>query len=199
MGLKKQNKFSILKLCIELMICFMKSDGYMRCSIILFLSVVVSVLTCCSGTGQSPVVSSSIEELERRIAVKVEEKRKAAGLKPMAYHTGISTLARKHSDKLMKKFKKSGERVLSHKGFGGRSSKMILNYSMSRTAENVAYIWGPNDDPAGSFSMNWMNSPAHKENILKHWNYTGVGVAIDSGGTIYATQLFGLRTDFTFQ
>jgi len=141
---------------------------------------------------------SSVDALERRIAAKVELYRKAAGLKPMNYDPRMSNLARKHSDKLNRKFIKSGKRVLNHKGFGSRSNKIILDFSMSKAAENVAYIWGKEDDTATRISRNWMNSPDHKVNILKHWNYTGVGVAISPDGTIYATQLFGLKTDYTF-
>ncbi len=179
--------------------------------------VVVSVLSSCSNISTSPkptftstqaakinapaeagAPEGKLEILERRIAARVELYRKNAGLKPMNYHSRMATLARKHSDKLKNKFIKRGKRELNHDGFGSRANKIVLDYSMSRAAENVALIYGQNGDVAATFSRNWMNSPKHKKNILKKWNYTGIGVSIAPDGTIYATQLFGLKTDFTF-
>ncbi len=178
----------------------------MRILIIISLSLTACFFNSCSGSSQPSVSASTsvaipqgkLEALERRIAARIELNRKAAGLKPMNYHPQIADLARKHSDKLKKKFMKSGKRVLNHDGFNSRGDKILLDHSMSRAAENVAYIWGENGDPVTRFNRNWMKSPGHRDNILKTWNYTGVGVAVCPDGTIFATQLFGLKTDFTF-
>jgi len=136
--------------------------------------------------------------LERRIVIKINNKRKAAGLEPMIYHSGISELARKHSGTMRKEFLKSGKRGYSHDGFRGRASKVFLDHSMSKCAENVAFIWGSKGDYAQLFTNNWMSSATHKKNILKDWNYTGVGVTVAPDGTVFATQLFALKTDYTF-
>ncbi|WP_394278719.1 CAP domain-containing protein [Microbacterium sp.] len=53
-------------------------------------------------------------------------------------------------------------------------------------AENVAYGYSPSAVTAG-----WMDSPGHRANILGAYNRIGIGVACDSNGRAYYTQVFG--------
>jgi len=77
-------------------------------------------------------------------------------------------------------------------------------------AENIAYTWAYGEvnidgGPDRSYNGNetkiahgivewWMNSPGHRENILRdYWEYEGIGVAtanVDGGVKVYATQNF---------
>lgn len=136
-------------------------------------------------------VSVETKALEKRVAAGVNARRRAAGLQELSYHAGLSDLARRHSEYLIGVFERGGKRVINHKGGGKRSRIMMGDYRMYETGENVAYVWGYKDDLALRFTRNWMNSPLHKKNILRHWSHTGVGVARGSDNTVYATQLFG--------
>ena len=56
--------------------------------------------------------------------------------------------------------------------------------------ENVAVVGGP-DDPVEAMFRGWMNSPGHRENILRaSFTHFGFGFAEGSGGATYGTQRF---------
>jgi len=176
----------------------------MRSFTYLFFGLSVGFVCSCSHSGSassSQNVSASHSyvnkvntKLERSIASSVDAKRVSGGLKPVKYEPAIASLARLHSEYLIKDFIESGKRKINHKGSWRRSDALIANYGVFRTGENVAYLWGSKaGTPVTSFTTNWMNSRPHKVNIMRNWTYTGVGVASGPGGTIYATQLFGLK------
>lgn len=56
----------------------------------------------------------------------------------------------------------------------------------STWAENVAYGF-----EVRAVVRGWMNSPGHRENILRDVNRIGIGVASSANGTKYYTQVFG--------
>jgi uncharacterized protein YkwD len=59
--------------------------------------------------------------------------------------------------------------------------------------ENIAYMRGY-DDPATLAIEKWMESTAHRKNLLgSNWKESAVGVAITADGTYYMTQVFLLR------
>jgi uncharacterized protein YkwD len=50
------------------------------------------------------------------------------------------------------------------------------------------------DDPAGLAVEKWMESAAHRKNLLTpNWKESAVGVAITEDGTYYFTQVFLVR------
>jgi uncharacterized protein YkwD len=65
------------------------------------------------------------------------------------------------------------------------------NWSTAFTwGENIAYGY----TSAASVVDGWMNSPGHRANILNaSFTETGVGVAVDSAGRLFFTQMFGHR------
>jgi len=174
--------------------------------ILTYLFLILSIGFTCSCSNSDSVsspqslaaskayVNKVNTKLERSIASNLEARRRANGLKPMKYEPGIASLARLHSEYLVKDFIKTGKRKVNHKGDWRRSDTMTANYGVFRTGENVAYLWGSKaGNPATSFTTNWLNSPPHKTNIMNKWTHTGVGVASGPGKTIYATQLFGMK------
>lgn len=62
----------------------------------------------------------------------------------------------------------------------------------TRAAENVAYGYAVNSVVNG-----WMNSPGHKANILGDHTSIGIGVAKDSNGRNYYTQVFAKYANVT--
>lgn len=78
-----------------------------------------------------------------------------------------------------------------HKDFNKRIKRIYTEIQDCRGgAENVAY----NYKDAQDVVKNWLTSPGHRRNILGNYNLTGIGLARDSRGKIYFTQIF-LRTD----
>ena len=140
---------------------------------------------------------SSSPQMEATIQKIVNDSRVSKGKDRMEHHKGLAKLARKHSMKLMLNYSKTGVPVINHSGFSGRFNTISLDYSLSKAGENVAYHSKYNGS-AGSVVSSWAKSPSHYKNLYGKWNRTGVGVAIAPNGMIFATQLYGLKTDFTF-
>lgn len=59
-------------------------------------------------------------------------------------------------------------------------------------AENVAYNRGYTD-PVAKAVEGWLNSSGHRRNIEGNYNLTGIGVAKNSQGAYYFTQIFILK------
>lgn len=68
-------------------------------------------------------------------------------------------------------------------------------YDYCIVRENIAYRSGPRpaaDALTDVFVEGWIDSPGHRENMLAEYvTQTGVAVAADGNGKIYAVQLFG--------
>lgn len=74
-----------------------------------------------------------------------------------------------------------------HNGFNTRMNHLHQHLPQSTSgAENVAY----NYKTAKIVVDGWINSPGHRQNLMGHYNLTGIGIARDSAGKLYYTQLF---------
>ena len=111
------------------------------------------------------------------------------GKPPLVRHEGLDRMARNHSEFLLKnrgQFKLSKTGNVSHFGFEGRAAMASAKYGIQNLHENVAA--GPR---GSSMVRTWAASKVHESAMRDEWAYTGVGVAVASDGTIFATQLFG--------
>ncbi|HYJ90267.1 MAG TPA: CAP domain-containing protein [Pyrinomonadaceae bacterium] len=134
---------------------------------------------------------AAVSSAEREAFDLINQKRADAGLEPLRWSDELATIARKHSED-MAEFK-----FFSHRGTDGsmvdnRADKLGIS-NWSAIGENIAFNRGYTD--AASFAVtSWMNSPAHRENLLnKRWKESAIGVAILPDGTYYFTQVFLLR------
>ena len=135
--------------------------------------------------------------LESVILKTVDKKRIATGRKPLKPHAGLAKLARKHSRKLRDDYVRTGVPVISHEGFKKRFSTISLDYNLFKASENVGFL--PHQQNLDQqITKLWMQSKSHRENLLKRWGKSGVGVAIAPDGTVFVTQLFGLKTNNRF-
>jgi uncharacterized protein YkwD len=74
-----------------------------------------------------------------------------------------------------------------HEGFFSRVKHIYAHTAHPNgAAENVAYNYKDGHDVV----KNWLTSSHHLANIRGHYNYTGIGLARDSRGKLYFTQLF---------
>ncbi len=129
--------------------------------------------------------SALAAELERYVHRLVNEHRVSQGLKPLAFNSEISAIARRHSQDMA-----TGRVGFSHGGFESRRKKIAGFIAQPGVGENVAMV------PAGSSHVgavavsNWLESPGHRRNIEGAYELTGVGIAQGPTGSYFFTQLF---------
>jgi uncharacterized protein YkwD len=167
-----------------------------------FLSAALSQSTSTSDTREFQVAgftrvrevkpsAALIATVEKQAFDLINKKRTEAGLESLVWNEEIAELARLHSQDM------ADQKYFSHRGSDGsmvddRADKLGIN-NWSAIGENIAFERGFDD--AANFAVDrWMDSPAHKQNLLdKRWKESGMGVAILSDGTFYFTQVFLLR------
>jgi uncharacterized protein YkwD len=108
--------------------------------------------------------------------------RKSQGLPALEMRDDLNELALKHSTNMAK-----GKTSFGHDGFEQRrvaASKTLPK--LSGFGENVAYGASTGKDVVNM----WKKSPGHRKNMLGNYRYIGIGIAADSDGTLYYTQVF---------
>ncbi len=129
---------------------------------------------------------NSITELEESIHKLVNQYRRSQNLPPLKLDSRISQEARIHSENMA-----AGKVPFSHNGFEERAKAVGKYISYRKFAENVAFNQGYSDPPKSAVE-GWINSPGHEKNMVGDFNLTGIGVAKNSKGEYYFTQLFAL-------
>lgn len=134
--------------------------------------------------------------LSGKLFQEVNQWRGQQGAKSLRRHPGLDRLAQEHCEYLRQhrgSFGIYGANV-SHYGFEGRADVAKFKYNMAATGENVVSASGAGSNPSPTLVKLWENSPGHKHNMETSWTHTGVGVVVDSDGTIFATQVFGTQS-----
>ena len=141
-------------------------------------------------TPRSPE-SEAARTLERRVFEMLNAERRSQGLSELEWNDDVAAVARLHS------YNMAEAKFFSHRGSDGsmvddRADRVGLG-SWRTIGENIAYMRGF-DDPATLAVEKWMESTAHRKNLLgPNWKESAVGVAITADGTYYLTQVFLLR------
>ncbi len=129
--------------------------------------------------------------LEHKAFDLLNEKRIANGLTPLKWNEEMAKIARYHSENMAR-----GNYFSHTEADGSMVNNRADLFGISNwksIGENIAFNRGFSK-PADSACEQWMQSPAHRENILdQRWKEAGIGVAIASDGTYYFTQVFILR------
>lgn len=126
-----------------------------------------------------------IAALENSIFTQINRHRATKRLPALTRDSRIDSESRKHSQNMA-----SGKTRFSHDGLAQRIQTTKIPWR--GYAENVAYNKG-HSDPAAVAVKGWLNSPGHRRNIDGQYNLTGIGVAVNSKGEIYFTQIFMQR------
>ncbi|MBC6429860.1 CAP domain-containing protein [Nostoc sp. HG1] len=134
-----------------------------------------------SDTGYI-AASINTAALEQSIFNKINDYRASQGLTKLTRNSAIDNQARIHSQNMA-----NGKVPFGHTGFSERVKAIGIPYSSA--GENVAYNQGYSD-PATTAVQGWLKSPGHLANIRGNFNKTGIGVASNSRGEIYFTQIF---------
>lgn len=120
----------------------------------------------------------SFSDKERCFMKKINEKRKARGLRALRWDVDLGEVARRHARQI------ASERTLRHdSNYGNEITRW------RRLGQNTGI--GAN---CGSLFRSFWNSDKHRSNILGRWRHIGVGV-IRSDGRIYVQQVFESRRD----
>jgi uncharacterized protein YkwD len=130
------------------------------------------------------LAQADTSSIEQAVFNKINQYRQGRNLPPLTWNNSISSQARIHSQNMA-----SGAVPFSHNGFQQRVQEIAKVIPYSAAAENVAYNRGY-ADPAANAVQGWLNSSGHLRNILGSYNLTGIGVARNSRGEYYFTQIF---------
>jgi uncharacterized protein YkwD len=126
--------------------------------------------------------------MEKEVFELTNKLRQQQGRDPLVLDSEMSWAARQWSIQMGK----SG--FISHMGFPGsrmRDYQSEFGKAANMNAENVAMNYTSDTSAASSFYDMWKNSPGHRRNMLGNSRTIGIGLAKNSRGGWYATQIFG--------
>ena len=139
------------------------------------------------------------QQVERLVREGINERRADRGLTGLSSSASLQEQARLHSEDM------SGHDELAHNLPGSTTEERLTVASCNAGGENVAQTWyqeqvdteegersiDDEEELAESLVTQWMNSPPHRENLLRQeWSETGVGIELTDDDKVYATQLF---------
>lgn len=128
--------------------------------------------------------ASDVAAMEKSVHQQINQYRKKKGLPPLKLDNKISAIAREHSKKMADK-----KVAFGHNGSNSRYQKISEFIRWSGVAENVAYNMGYKN-PGKNAVTGWIKSSGHRRNMVGKYQVTGIGVAKNSKGEYYFTQLF---------
>jgi uncharacterized protein YkwD len=121
---------------------------------------------------------------EQKIHQLINQYRSSINLPILELDEKISQLAREHSDAMANK-----KIPLGNCGFKERIRKIALFVPNKAASENVASYEGNlvSEEIVVQF---WLKSAKHRKTIQDDYNLTGIGIAKNSDGVYYFTQIF---------
>ncbi|MFH5823822.1 CAP domain-containing protein [Georgenia sp. AZ-5] len=129
------------------------------------------------------VAPSAMAALEAEVFEQINAYRVQQGVAPLARSASIDEVARSWSEN-----QAAQGRMFHNPSYGDQ-----MPAGARAWAENVAYLNGYSvEQMAEVFVDGWINSDGHRRNILDaDMTHTGVGIAQNADGDVYATQNFG--------
>jgi uncharacterized protein YkwD len=146
-------------------------------------AIVVSQQTSQQTGNQQTRAATSTSAMEQAVFQQINEYRRQKGLSALTLNATITQQARSHSQNMAR------SRVLSHDGFSARVQTISKSIAYRAAAENVAYNMGFTN-PDVQAVQGWIKSAGHRQNIEGRYGLTGIGVAKNSQGEYYFTQIF---------
>jgi uncharacterized protein YkwD len=147
-----------------------------RTAVRFFATTVVALLASVTAVTLAPGTAlASSSSMESQFIAKINAARQSAGLRSYAVASDLTSVARSHSNQMAQR------QELYH---NPNLTSDVQNWQA--VGENVGE--GPTVD---DIHQAFMNSPEHRANILDHdFTQVGVGVTVDSHGTIWVTEDF---------
>ncbi|MGB3651211.1 MAG: CAP domain-containing protein [Rivularia sp. (in: cyanobacteria)] len=128
--------------------------------------------------------ASDVAAIEKSVHQQINQYRRKKGLPALKLNANVSAIARQHSKQMADK-----QVPFGHSGSSSRYNKISKVVPWRGVAENVAYNQGY-QNPGKSAVDGWIKSPGHQRNMVGKYGVTGIGVAKNSKGEYYFTQLF---------
>jgi len=129
-----------------------------------------------------PHAPSGPNNTEKGILYYVNLHRHSIGLSLLQLNTVESAVATQHSRDMA-----SGRTPFGHMGLQSRVDAIVRQLGpVTSTGENVAL----GQRSPREVVADWLQSPGHRRNIEGDFRLTGIGLARDSKGVIYYTQIF---------
>ena len=157
---------------------------YFKCSTVVLMCIALLGCTILhKDTGQEGTVTDVLQ-LEQEVHQLINSYRISKNLSPLNAHEIITRQARMHSRAMATK-----SIAVSHSGFDQRVEIISRSLPFRAAAENIAYQKGYSHCAEG-VTQNWLKSTEHRKNIEGDYHLTGIGIAMDSQGACYITQIF---------
>jgi hypothetical protein len=142
---------------------------------VLVTALLASVAGTVGAVAAPTAALASSASLESQFVAKMNAARQAAGLRPYAVYSDLTSVARSHSQQM------ASQQRLYH---NPNLTSDVQNWQA--VGENVGE--GPT---VSDIHTAFMNSPEHRANILDHdFTQVGVGVSVDKNGIIWVTEDF---------
>lgn len=164
------------------------------------------LISCANPHANStsmPVSASShaSSSLADRLFDDVNAYRRSKGASNLVRHAGLDKLAQEHCQYLMQhrgSFSLKGKNV-SHIGAQDRFIVAQHVYQMANVSENVASCSKSSGSTTQALITLWKNSDDHHRNMIDVWTHSGIGVAVDADGMVFATQIFATKNNSLMQ
>jgi len=139
------------------------------------------------------------QQVEKLVREGINERRADRGLSSLSSSPSLQEQARLHSEDMV------SHDELAHDLPGSTTEERLTRANCETGGENVAQTWyqeqveigederyiGDEQELAESLVIQWMNSPPHRENLLRQeWSETGIGIELTDDDKVYATQQF---------
>lgn len=169
-----------------------------------------------SGVSDFADTSVNRTEVEREVHREINERREAHGLRPLEWDSELRDITRYHSEDMAQNgyyahTAPDGETLEDrYQRFNYNCRIETVDGVITSGSENIAYTYAGSDVEREDGSVvnhdydetqiaeglvnQWMNSPGHRENILRpYWQAEGIGISLkdtDGRTKVYATQNF---------
>jgi len=129
-----------------------------------------------------------LRTLEQRILEYVNRRRSEASLAPLRRHSGLDSIARRHSQRMA-----SDKVAFGHTGLDERQAEVERLVSLARLAENLSEHPEAQLEavPEQAVAL-WLESPGHRTNLDGSFDLTGIGAAANAEGSVFLTEIFVL-------
>lgn len=154
-------------------------------------SAVTSSARCESRTRYAHSPSFAATSAERRAFDLVNQERAARGEARLTWDDSLAQMARDHSEEMARTNSLTHADGAGRDTFARAADEGVCGWRA--LGENIAYNQGF-EDPVAFAVERWMQSPKHRENILRaQFTHAAVGISKAADGTVYFTQVFVTR------
>jgi uncharacterized protein YkwD len=149
----------------------------------IILLALMPLLSACSPS--SAPSRTEFRDVEEETLHLVNEYRATHGLSLLHYDPSVALVARRHSQSMA-----LGRHPFSHEGLDERERSIRWFVRSRKVAENLEFNTARRMAAPYQALNDWIASTPHRRTLEGNFDLTGIGVACDSTGVFYFTELF---------